>query len=102
MLIEDVEKLINQLQEEQGMTQEEARKESCRRALEDMYNEFGVERDRPLGGCPAFHFDEVEDDPEPEGEVAWEDDGKPSERKGFFRHIIDKFGKGRKSDDFEF
>lgn len=104
MLIEDIEKLIKQLRDEQGMTQEEAREEAFRRALEDMDNDFEVKRsfDRPLGGCPASHFDELEDDPELEEDVAWEDDGKPSERNGFFRRIIDKFGKGGKSDDFEF
>lgn len=104
MLIEDIEKLIKQLQEEQGMTQEEACQEVFKRTLENMDNEFEVERgfDRPLGGYPARHFDELEDDPELEGDVAWEDDGKPSERKGFFRRIIDKFYKGEKSNDFEF
>lgn len=76
MLIEDVEKLIKQLQEEQAMTQEEARKEAFRRTLEDMDNDYEVEPrfDRPLSGCPA----------------------------PLFRRIIDKFGKGGKSDDFEF
>lgn len=50
MLIEDVEKLIKQLQEEQGMTQKEARVEAIKRALEDM-DDIEVERgyDRPLG-----------------------------------------------------
>lgn len=104
MLIEDIEKLIKQLREEQGMTQEEAKKEAFKRALEDMYNFFEVERgfDRPLGGLSAAHLDELEDDPELEGDIALKDDGKQSERKGFFRRIIDKFGKGGKSDDFEF
>lgn len=96
MLIEDIEKLIKQLQEEQGLTQEDARNEAFKRALEDMDNDFEVERglDRPLGGCPVPHFDELE-------RVAGEDVGKPSERKGFFRHIIDKFGKLLNSDDFD-
>lgn len=43
MLIEDVEKLIKQLREEQGMTQEEARKEAVKRAFEDMDDDFEVE-----------------------------------------------------------
>ena len=100
MLIEDVEKLIKQLQEEQGMTQKEARQEALKRALED----FEVERgfDRPLGGCPASSLGELEDDPTLKGGVAWEGDEKPSERKGFFRRIIDKLGKGGKYDNLEF
>lgn len=67
MLIEDVEKLIKQLQEEQGMTQKEARVEAIKRALEDM-DDIEVERgyDRPLGGLPAPNFDE----PELEGVLA--------------------------------
>ena len=95
MLIEDVEKLIKQLQEEQGMTQKEATK----RALEDM-DDIEVERgyDRPLGGLPAPNFDE----PELEGDIGWEEDDKPSESKGFFRRLIDKFGKADKEDDFDF
>lgn len=113
MLIEDIEKLIKQLQEEQGMTQDEVRKEAFRRALEDIDNDFEVKRgfDRPLTGRPVrglsvFHFfdlkDDLEDDTEPEGDVAWENDVKPSERKGFIRRIIDKFCKGENTDDFEF
>lgn len=98
MLIEDIEKLIKQLQEEQGMTQDEVRKEAFRRALEDMDNDFEVKRgfDRFLGGCPAPNFYELE------GDVEWEDDGKPSESKGFFRRIIDKLVKWGISDDTEF
>lgn len=94
MLIEDIEKMIKQLREEQGLNQEEARKEAFKHALEDMDNDYEVKRDfdRPLGGCP--YLDELEDNPELEGDAAGEDDGKPSERKGFFRRIIDKFGKG--------
>lgn len=99
MLIEDVEKLIKQLQEEQGMTQKEARVEAIKRALEDM-DDIEVERgyDRPLGGLPAPNFDE----PELEGDIGWEEDDKPSESKGFFRRLIDKFGKADKEDDFDF
>lgn len=99
MLIEDVEKLIKQLQEEQGMTQKEARVEAIKRALEDM-DDIEVERgyDRPLGGLPAPNFDEHE----LEGDIGWEEDDKPSESKGFFRRLIDKFGKADKEDDFDF
>ncbi len=79
MLIEDIGKLINQLREEQGMTQEDARKEAFKRAFEDMDKDYELE-----------------------GDVEWEDDGKPSESKGFFRRIIDKLVKWRISDDTEF
>lgn len=79
MLIEDIGKLINQLREEQGMTQEDARKEAFKRAFEDMDKDYELE-----------------------GVVEWEDDGKPSESKGFFRRIIDKLVKWRISDDTEF
>lgn len=79
MLIEDIGKLINQLREEQGMTQEDARKEAFKRAFEDMDKDYELE-----------------------GAVEWEDDGKPSESKGFFRRIIDKLVKWRISDDTEF
>lgn len=79
MLIEDIGKLINQLREEQGMTQEDARKEAFKRAFEDMDKDYELE-----------------------GYVEWEDDGKLSESKGFFRRIIDKLVKWRISDDTEF
>ncbi len=79
MLIEDIGNLINQLREEQGMTQEDARKEAFKRAFEDMDKDYELE-----------------------GDVEWEDDGKPSESKGFFRRIIDKLVKWRISDDTEF
>lgn len=79
MLIEDIGNLINQLREEQGMTQEDARKEAFKRAFEDMVKDYELE-----------------------GDVEWEDDGKPSESKGFFRRIIDKLVKWRISDDTEF
>lgn len=79
MLIEDIGKLINQLREEQRMTQEDARKEAFKRAFEDMDKDYELE-----------------------GYVEWEDDGKPSESKGFFRRIIDKLVKWRISDDTEF
>lgn len=98
MLIEDIGKLIKQLQEEQGMTQEDARKEAFKREFEDMDKDYEVERgfDRFLGGCPAPNFYELE------GVVEREDDGKPSESKGFFRRIIDKLVKWGISDDTEF
>lgn len=100
MLIEDVEKLINQLREEQGLSQEEARKEAIKRALEEMDNnpDFEREYDRPLGGCPAPRFDETEaGEPELEGDIIFPDeDEKPSKIRNFFGKI---FGKNDKSDD---
>ena len=104
MLIEDVEKLIKQLQEEQGMTRNGARQEVLKRTLENMDNDFEVERsfDRPLGGISTPPFEKLEGDPELEEDSPFEDDGNLSESKGFFRRIIDKFAKGEKSDDFDF
>ncbi len=90
MLINDIEKLIRQLREEQGMTQEDARKKAINRALaerEDVCSN-NPEYDYHLGGYPApppNNDEQTEEDTPLEGDIP---DEKSSRLGRFFRRFL--------------